>query len=82
MLKTNFWRFIARFLVMGVMALPFGLPFFIVPWTANLAIIILFKFLLPCLGAAYVVFAFSHYFYLKLKLLNIDNTDDIEKRKY
>lgn len=58
---------------MALLALPPALPFFFIPWTAPLGILIVFKFLLPAFTITFVEFAFAHYFFSKYHLLNTEH---------
>jgi hypothetical protein len=58
-LRTNWYKYLLRYLVMAVMSLPFGLIILFTPWTGNLAVLIIFKTLIPCFVVGFLLFAFS-----------------------
>ena len=58
-LKTSFWKFVIRYLVLAVLAVPFAIPFLLIPWTTGLAILIIFRMLVPSFGGGFVIYAFS-----------------------
>ena len=70
MFRTSWLKFILRYIVLAILAVPFGLPFILVPWSANIVIVLFFKTLIPMLGMGYVFFAHSYYFFNRLNLLN------------
>lgn len=72
MFRTNWKKFLLRYLVMGAMALPFGLPFLLIPWSAPLWVLLIFKTLLPTFAVSFVIFGFSHYFFERFGLINPD----------
>ena len=70
MFKTNAAKYLLRFVVIGALAAPFGLMYVLVPWTlSNVWVVMIFKALVPCLCIGLVIFAFSHYFFMKFNLL-------------
>eukprot|EP00347_Sterkiella_histriomuscorum_P022974 403336434 len=73
---TNIAKFILRYLVVAFICLPIACPFFLVPWSAPLPVLILFKTLLPVTVAGFVAYAFTQYFYDKFKLIN-DKSDSL-----
>lgn len=73
--QTPISLFLARYLIIGLLLVPSALFFALIPWTAPLAILIVFKTLLPSLAGAFAVFGFSHYFFIRFKLLNEDKSD-------
>jgi hypothetical protein len=71
LLKTDIGRFLLRILVIGVLGAPFGLLFFLVPWSvSSIWVLLLFKTLTPCLGSMLLIFTFSDYLFLKMKLVD------------
>ena len=78
--KTNISKFLARYLVIGFIALPSVLVFVFLPWTADLTILIIFKTLLPCFICGLLIFGFSHFFFIKLRLLNDQEQDSYNLR--
>jgi hypothetical protein len=75
MFKTSWLKFLIRYLVMAAMAVPFGALFIFLPWTLNIAILVIFKTLIPLFGITFIIFAFSHYFFAKFNLLNVPKKD-------
>ena len=67
------------------MIIPFVLMLLLIPFTANLAIIVIFKSCIPLLGASYIPFSYSTYFFRKYRLLNekydIEPYSGIEENK-
>ena len=55
---------------MILLLIPFGVISLVIPEKASLAIMIIFKTNVPCLGMFVMLFAFSDYLYGKFKLLN------------
>ena len=73
MLKTTLVKFLLRFLILIAIAVPFGLIFLLVPNDTDLAIMIVFKALIPILLALFLIFAFSDYLFVRFKLVNMEN---------
>ncbi len=71
----------ARYLVIGLLALPSALCFALIPWTAPLTVLIIFKTLLPAFFGGFLVFGFSHYFFIRFKLLNDQQGESYEIRR-
>lgn len=69
MFKTSWGKFIIRYIVMAIIAIPFGLMFLLIPWTVNIVLLVIFKTLIPLFGMSFLIFAFSHYFFAKYNLL-------------
>jgi hypothetical protein len=68
-MKTDPLKFIARILVILVLAAPFGVLFFLVPWSvSSIWVLLLFKTLTPCLGSMLMIFLFSDYLFGKFNL--------------
>lgn len=63
MLKTGFYRYVLRLLVLCLIALPFGLAFLLMPNDANMTVSILFKTLTPGVLMMFSLFAFSDSIY-------------------
>jgi hypothetical protein len=57
---------------MALIAAPLSIPFFAISWYAPLAVIIIFKFMIPAFFICLAEFAFAHYFFARFKLLNFD----------
>eukprot|EP00347_Sterkiella_histriomuscorum_P012454 403368512 len=63
-------KFVARIIVMGIMGIPAILLYFLLPDTAHLAVLIIFKTLLPVNYGAFIIYGFSYTVFKKLRLLN------------
>lgn len=57
--KTNGIKVILRYLVVILMGVPLTLMFILIPWTSNLALLIIFKTLFPCLIGGFLAFGIT-----------------------
>ena len=57
--------------MLGIMILPFGLMFLLIPSSTHLSIVVILKVLIPCILGGIVGFGFTFYVYEKLKLIEI-----------
>jgi len=71
LLHTSFLKFVARFFVMVGLSMPGLLLFVFVPWSAQLAWVTLFKFLLPGFYISLIIFGFANYVFAKCGLVNV-----------
>ena len=69
-MKNSFWKIIVRYLVLAILAVPFALPFFFVPWTANLYLLLFLKTMLPTFFMLFINFSFHHALCVKLRLID------------
>lgn len=69
-LRTSVLKFFLRYLVIGVMCAPFGLIALFIPYTANLAIIVIFKGIVPIIGGVFILYCLSTWAFNKLNLIN------------
>jgi hypothetical protein len=63
--RLNVLHFVGRVVISGLLILPFGLPLLLVPWTVNLSVLVLFKFLFPSILAGLSMFTCSTVLWLK-----------------
>jgi hypothetical protein len=69
MYKTSFGKFMLRFVIIGLISLPFVVPY-VISFEAHISILILVKGLVPSLCLGYVIFGWTHFFFKKFGLLN------------
>ncbi|CDW89672.1 pap2 superfamily phosphatase [Stylonychia lemnae] len=62
-------KFLARYLIIGLLTLPFLLPFFLIQWTASLAVLIIFKTLVPFICVGFVIYGPTIYFFRRFNLV-------------
>lgn len=70
MLKTTMLKFFLRYIIVIALLVPFGLIFLLVPSDSNLAVMIIFKTLVPVVLMMFCLFAFANYFFVKFHLVN------------
>lgn len=58
---------------MAIMGIPAIVLVFAIPYTASLAVLVIFKYLVPILYGSFVIYAFSFPIFNKLKLLQTIN---------
>ena len=66
--KKNISKLALKTLVIIVLVVPFAIPIIAIPWTEGLAILIIFKMLIPCIVCGFTMFAFSDYFWHRFHL--------------
>ena len=69
--RTSISKSLLRFVIMACLAAPFALMYFLIPKTTPIAVLVIFKTLIPSLAFGFIAFFFSQYFYIKFKLINM-----------
>ena len=70
LLKTTMPKFFLRYIIVIVLLVPFGLIFILLPSNSNLAVMIIFKTLVPVVLMMFCLFAFANFFFVKFHLVN------------
>jgi predicted anti-sigma-YlaC factor YlaD len=61
-------KFVGRLIILAVLIVPFGLPLLLIPWTLDLAVLVLIKNLLPSVLCGFSMYAFSGVLWKKFNL--------------
>ena len=67
--QTDFFRLCGRILITGMVVVPFALPLMLIPWTSSLAILVIFKHLVPSIACGFIAFAFSDWLWIRFHLV-------------
>jgi hypothetical protein len=84
MLQTSWGKGFARIPIIIILMAPFASIFLLVPSTANMVIMIIFKTAVPVTLIFIIVFGFANSLFVKAKLVNDDHSGSlpIEKGKH
>ena len=76
MFKTNLTKFIARFVIIALLLLPFRIQSSMIPYTlSNVWSVFIAKSIIPTIGESLLLIPFSHYFFERFNLLNFDKRE-------
>jgi hypothetical protein len=73
--RLNIWKFLGRLLIVAVLVIPFGLLLLLIHTTADLALLVLLKYLFPAVVIGLLMFWFSSYLWLRFKLIETAETE-------
>ncbi len=70
--RLNIWKFLGRLLIVAILVIPFGLLLLLIHTTANLALLVLLKYLFPAVVIGLLMFWFSSYLWFRFKLIEAE----------
>jgi hypothetical protein len=70
--RLNVWKFFGRLLIVAILVIPFGLLLILIRTTADLALLVLLKYLFPAVVIGLLMFWFSSYLWFRFKLVDLE----------
>lgn len=77
--RLNIWKFLGRLLIVAVLVIPFGLLLILIHTTADMALLVLLKYLFPAVVIGLLMFWFSSYLWFRFKLVELETESTVSE---